>query len=609
MRFTLRGGINVKGRITSYARSRTLYMTQSSEATPKIPIEDQMTGDSKETAPDGASEMEAKQLSTTPARPITEDEEDMEYPKGLKLGLIILSLCLAVFLVALDQTIIAPALGAITAEYGSVRDIGWYGASYLLTSTALQPLYGTIYRLFDIKLTFVGAVALFELGSLVSAVAPSSVAFIVGRAIAGLGTAGLFSGAVVILSYTLPLRKRPVMFGLFGGMWGIASVAGPLLGGVFTDRITWRWCFYINLPIGCAAALVVFFYLGISRANNPNNESFISRIVQLDLLGAGILIPAIIMLLLALQWGGTEYPWNNSRIIGLFVGAAVMALLFVAVEHRQQDKGLLPPRFFKHRDVLSAMIFSFVFGACFFPMIYYLSLYFQAVQGDSAVQAGIKLLPMLLSTVVSSMISGGLVTGFGYYNPIIFVETAMLTAGAGLISTFWLDTPFSKWFGYQVLYGLGTGVCFQTGITVVQNVLPQELIPQGSACVQFFQSLGGALFIAVAQTVFQNGLIEGVTRDAPQLDPLIFINSGASQIRQILQEMHQEAAIDTVLGAYTTGLRNTYYISVATGAAAFFAAFGLRWKKIEKGGAGKKDVEMGDKTSSNNSDGAKDTSV
>jgi hypothetical protein len=169
----------------------------------------------------------------------------------------------------------------------------------------------------------------------------------------------------------------------------------------------------------------------------------------------------------------------------------------------------------------------------------------------------------------------------------------MLAVGAGLITTFWLDTPLAKWFGYQVLFGLGTGVCFQTGIIVVQNVLPQELVPQGTACVQFFQTLGGALFIAVAQTVFQNGLIEGVTRDAPQINPLIFINSGASQIRQILTVMGQQNAINAVLGAYTTGLKNTYYISVATAAMAFITASGLEWKKIDKSKsvAAKRDID------------------
>jgi MFS family permease len=217
-----------------------------------------------------------------------------------------------------------------------------------------------------------GAIVLFELGSLVSAVAPSSTAFIIGRAIAGLGNAGLFSGSAVILSYSLPLRKRPIVFGAFGGIWGVASVAGPLLGGAFTDHITWRWCFYINLPIGGAAVLVIFLFLRIPRVNNPDRQSFVKRLLQLDLIGAGVLIPAIIMLLLALQWGGVEYPWNNSRIIGLLVGAGVTALIFVGVERWQQDKGILPPRFFKDRNVVCAMLFGFFFGASFFPLVYYL---------------------------------------------------------------------------------------------------------------------------------------------------------------------------------------------------------------------------------------------
>ncbi|OTA90555.1 hypothetical protein M434DRAFT_33541 [Hypoxylon sp. CO27-5] len=519
----------------------------------------------------------------TPSRDGTpQGEDNNEYPSGLKLYLVILSLCLAVFLVALDQTIIAPALGAITGEYGSVKDIGWYGSSYLLTSTALQPLYGKIYRIFDIKYAFLSAVAIFEAGSLVSAAAPSSTVFIIGRAIAGMGSAGLFSGSIVILSYTLPLRRRPLMFGMFGCMWGIASVAGPLLGGAFTDHLTWRWCFYINLPVGGVATIVIFFFLNIARVNNPDNRSLLSRVLQLDLIGAAVLIPAIIMLLLALQWGGAQYPWNDRRIIGLFSGAGVMILIFVGIEQYQQDKGLLPPRFFKDRNLLCAMLFALFFGASFFPLIYYLSLYFQATQGDSAVTAGIKLLPLLISVVISSIISGALITATGYYNPVILTEIAIVAVGAGLLTTLDLHTPFRLWFGYQVLCGLGVGVGFQAGVVVVQNVVSKDLVPQATSCVQFSLNLGGALFIAVAQTVFQNGLIKGLQQHAPRLDPALFIHSGASQIRQVMAAVHQEGALDAVLMAYMEGLRQTYYISVGAAAVAFLAALGLQWRKIEK---------------------------
>ncbi|KAL2119613.1 hypothetical protein VTJ04DRAFT_6574 [Mycothermus thermophilus] len=509
------------------------------------------------------------------------DDADVVYPKGLKLVLIIVSLCISVFLVALDQTIIAPALGAITSEYQSVGDIGWYGAAYLLTTTALQPVYGSLYRMFSVKYTFLTAIFLFEVGSLICAVAPNSEVFIFGRALAGVGTAGLFSGGIVVISYTLPLRQRPAVFGLVGAMWGIASVAGPLLGGAFTDHITWRWCFYINLPLGGAAMLAIFLVLHIKQKRNEN-LTVMQRILRLDLPGTAMLIPAVVCLLLALQWGGTEHPWNSSVIIGLFVGFGLMIIVFIGIQIWKGDQGTLPPRLFKNKDVVCAMLFCFFFGAGFFPLVYYISLYFQAIQGDTAVQAGIKLLPMLIAVVITSVLSGGLITLVGYYNPFILPSMALFAVGSGLITTFQLDSPLRVWFGYQVVAGLGIGVGFQTGVLVVQNSVSHEWIPQATACVQFFQALGGAIFIAVAQAVFQNGLTDGLAETAPGLPAAIFIHSGANEIPQVLERLGASQLLTPVLTAYLDGLRNSFFITVACACAAFAAACGLSWKKIQK---------------------------
>ncbi|KPM35540.1 hypothetical protein AK830_g11049 [Neonectria ditissima] len=509
-----------------------------------------------------------------------------EYPGGLKLVLILFSLCLAIFLVALDQTIIAPALGAITAEYGSTKDIigqGWYGSSYLLTTTALQPMYGTIYKYFNVKFAYLIAVFIFEIGSLVSAVAPSSVAFIVGRAVAGIGTAGLFSGSIVILSLIMPLEKRPLAFGLIGGMWGIASVAGPLLGGVFTEHATWRWCFYVNLPIGGLAMVIVFFFVKVNRNSADTKDmTFMSRVRKLDLYGAAIFIPAIVCLLLALQWGGSDYAWSNSRIIGLFVGFGAMIAVFVAIQFWQGDQGTLPPRLFKDRNVLPAMMFAMFFGAAFFPLIYYLSLYFQAIQGVSAVQAGIKILPLLLSTVLISIVAGGLITAIGYYSVVIIPCMVLNTIGCGMITTLDVDSPLREWFGYQVIAGLGIGAGFQVGVLVVQTVLPQEWVPVGTACVQFFQAFGGAIFIAVSQTVFQNGMIDHIETSDIGIDPRVFINAGASQVGEVLKKMGREDAFDTVIAAYMSGLRDTFYVSLACSACALISCCFLQWKSVKK---------------------------
>lgn len=334
-------------------------------------VAEQSTDRSSITAAEPASavaETKVDELTTTPDT----GEDDRVYPTGPKLILIIFALCMGDFLVALDQTIIAPALGTITAEFRSVGDIGWYGAAYLLSTTCLQPTYGTVYRVFDIKTTYLFAVVMFEVGSLVCATAPSSNVFIVGRAVAGMGTAGMFAGSAVIVSYTLPLRKRSVAFGLIGGIYGIASVAGPLLGGAFSDHVTWRWCFYINLPIGGVAIVAIVFFLHVNRVNNPEKLGLRTRLGELDFIGTAALIPAVIMLLLALQWGGTDYAWNSAQIIGLFCGFGVLTIIFVGIQLWKGDKGTLPPRLFKNRDVLCAMGFAFFFGAGYFSLVYYL---------------------------------------------------------------------------------------------------------------------------------------------------------------------------------------------------------------------------------------------
>lgn len=337
--------------------------------------------------------------------------------------------------------------------------------------------------------------------------------------------------------------------------------------------------------------VAIFFFLHI-RGQIKTGNTFREKILQLDLLGTGTLIPAVICLLLALQWGGAEYPWNDSRIIGLFVGFGLLSILFIAIQLWKGDEATLPPKYFKNRNIVSAMLFSAFFGAAFFPIIYYLSIYFQAIQGDTAVQAGIKLLPLLLATVLTSILSGGLITAIGYYNPIVLPSMILFTVGSALITTFTLNTPLRIWLGYQIIAGLGVGVGFQLGIVVVQTILPQEDIPVATACVQFFQSFGGAIFLAVAQTLFQNGLIDGVRQNAPGLDPEIFINSGASQVRQVLAALGQEQFTEAVLTAYLTGLRHAFYITVACAACAFLSACGLSWVNMKKKDQSKKKTNV-----------------
>lgn len=344
-----------------------------------------------------------------------------------------------------------------------------------------------------------------------------------------------------------------------------------------------------SLPVGAISAAVVVIVLHIRRDPKDSKKRYIDRIKELDLIGACLLIPGIICLLLALQWGGNTYPWKNSRIVGLFVGAGLLLILFVYSQIRLGDKATLPPRILKQRTVAAAAGFVFFFGAAVFVLMYYLPLYLQAVKGSSPTRSGIQILPLMLSSVLTSILAGVYVTIVGHYTPLIIGATALMTVGAGLVTTFDIDTVFRKWFGYQIIVGLGSGVGFNVPLVAVQTVLSMEDIPIGSVTVMFFQTLGAALFIAVGQAVFQNGLIDGLKKYASELDPEVMVNTGATAIRGVLEKTGQEDQLTNALKAYVNGLQDNYRVVVACSVVAVLMACLFEWKSVKK--EGKENVE------------------
>ncbi|KAI8945529.1 MFS general substrate transporter [Xylaria longipes] len=508
----------------------------------------------------------------------TETREDgTEYPTGAKLLLISVALCLSVFLIALDNSIIATAIPAITGAFHSIEDIGWYGSAYLLTTAALQLLFGKFYTFLSLKYVYLTAIFIFEIGSLICGVAQNSVTLIIGRAVAGLGSAGLFSGALLILAHSVPLAKRPLYTGLIGGVYGVASVAGPLLGGVFTDKVSWRWCFYINLPIGAVTLVVIaFFFPDPVKRKQHAKETFMQRLIRFDPIGTLIFIPAIVSLLLALQWGGTTYPWSNGRIIGLFVVFGVLLLAFLFVQWRQQENATVPPRIFSNRTVWSGSFFAFSIGSAFFLFIYYIPIWFQSVQGVSAVNSGIRNLPLLLSVVVASIIAGGLITAFGYYTPFMIIGTVLAAIGGGLMTTWTPHTSTAQWIGYQILFGIGVGASLQQPLIAVQTVLDIKDVPVGTSVITFMQTLGGALFVSVGNNIFNNKLLEELKHNLPSVNPNDVLSVGTTNLRKLPADI-----VPGVLLSYNNALTTAFIVATALAAVAIFGAAFMEWKSVK----------------------------
>ncbi|KAK8047385.1 hypothetical protein PG996_015449 [Apiospora saccharicola] len=515
--------------------------------------------------------------------------DSIEYPSMWKAMLIVSGLFMGVFLVALDQTIIGTAIPKITDEFKTIQDVGWYGSAYFLTSTALQPSYGRIYVSFDSKWAFLLAIFLFEVGSLVCAVAPTSPVLIAGRAIAGLGVAGIFSGCTVITSFVVPLEKRPLAFSLFGAVWGAAFVAGPLLGGAFTDHVTWRWCFYINLPIGAVSAAVVMLVLNPPpRPKEQQGKTILVRLRELDLIGAVLLVAAITCLLLVLQWGGKQYTWNDGRIIGLLVGFALLLVIFIGWQVWLGEKATLPPRIMRQRTVAAASVFVVMFGGSAVLFMFYLPIFFQSIRGSSAIMSGIQMLPMLLGLVVASGIVGALVSYFGFYTPFLIGSTALFAVGAGLITTYNAEMPDATWIGFQILAGMGLGAGFQIPQAAVQTVLAQGDIPVGSSALIFFQNLGGSIFVSVGQAVFQNGLSSGLRELAPSVDPALVFATGATGLKQALEKVGQAGEWPAVLLAYTQGLQAAFKVGMGLGVGGVLASLFFEWRSVKEKKGGEK---------------------
>ncbi|KAJ5964051.1 MFS general substrate transporter [Penicillium vulpinum] len=499
-----------------------------------------------------------------------------ENQSTLRVVCLIVSAFVAMFLVALDRAIISTAIPKITDEFNSLDDVGWYGSAYLLTCCAFQLLFGKLYKLFSVRIVFLASILVFEVASAICGAASNSVAFIIGRAISGVGAAGILAGTIMCIIHSVPLQKRPQIQGLFGALFGIASIVGPLIGGAFASNATWRWCFYVNLPIGGVAMVFIAFCLNVSKQDTAS-VSWADKILQLDFFGTTLLVSSVVCLVLALQWGGQMYAWSSGRVVACLVLIGVLLLSFVAVQIFLPKTATLPVHIFSQRSIISGFWQTFCVGSGNYIFVYFLPIWFQSIKGNTAVESGIRLLPMMLSMVVGS-IGGGITNSkIGYYTPLAIIGSCIMSVGAGLLTTFQMDTSEGKWIGYQIVYGVGLGLCFQVPNLAAQTILPKPDVPFGLALMLFGQLIGAAIFVSAGENILANQLVKRLS-GLPGFKPKLITSGGATELLNTMPaDLH-----DTILYSYNEALRNVFQVGLSISCLTLLGAATLEWKSINK---------------------------
>ncbi|MFC0005028.1 MDR family MFS transporter [Micromonospora siamensis] len=413
-----------------------------------------------------------------------------------QIRLLMFGLMTGMLLAALDQTIVGTALPTIVGELGGINHYSWVVTAYLLASTASTPLYGKMADLYGRRPVFLFSIGTFLLGSLLAGLSQDMTQLILTRGVQGIGAGGLMTLAFTIISDVVSPRERGRYQGLFGAVFGLSSVAGPLVGGYFAET-NWRWIFYINVPLAILAIVVCYHVMRLIP--------FQRREHAIDWVGAGLLVAGVSCLLLALSWGGNEYAWGSGVIIGLFVAGAVLGALFVAQEARVAEP-ILPLRLFRSATFALANSAGFVLGLVMFGSIIFIPLYLQIVKGASPTRSGLLMLPMMAGIIVTSILTGRAMSRIGRYKWFPVVGSAVLVAGMLLFRQLQVDTSLWAAFGYMVVIGVGLGLCMQSLILAVQNAVDVRDLGAGTSSATFFRSLGGSFGVAILGAVLSSQL-------------------------------------------------------------------------------------------------------
>jgi EmrB/QacA subfamily drug resistance transporter len=490
------------------------------------------------------------------------------------------SLMLGMLLAALDQMILGTALPTIVGEFNSLDHLSWVISAYLLTSTVSVPIYGKVSDIYGRKPLFQAAILLFVLGSALAGAAQDMTQLIVFRGLQGLGAGGIMAMAQAIVADVVTPRQRGRYQGYMSIVWLGSSVGGPLLGGLFTDHLGWRWIFFVNLPLGLAALLVTTRVLKL-RHNRHGHQ-------RIDFLGAALIIAAASTILLALTWGGGQYAWSSATIVGMFAAGAALTVAFVFNELRVSEP-LLPLRLFQQRIFSVANSLGVISGMTMYGAFIFLPIYMQVVRGVTPTESGVRTMALIIGLIVTSIASGRLISATGRYRVYPILGTAVVAGSLVLLSR--LDEN-SSWLEVELMIlgtGVGMGLLMQTLVLAVQNSTAQRDMGIATASVQFFRSMGGAIGVAVFGAIFSNRVAAYVTRFVPE-GSLGSLDGGVRPSPEQLQALPPDVHAGFT-EAFSHALSDTFLWAVPLALLSFAVSFLLQEIPLRDYAASAREVE------------------
>ncbi|EPQ52775.1 MFS general substrate transporter [Gloeophyllum trabeum ATCC 11539] len=540
--------------------------------------------------PGSPIEADIKEHSLPVTSPESADGDGLGHSmKPWEIHLAFASLATGGFLAALDQTITSTSMPTIASEFHSLNEQSWIATSYLITSTVFQPFFGRASDLWGCKATLITAILLFEFGSLMTATAQNYVWLCCARAVAGIGGAGLLVVIMIMISQMVPIRERGRYMGVMYARLALANVLGPVLGGIFTHDVSWRWCFYINLPIGGLAIVII-----LSLFNKmPDQKKKKVTLADIDFGGIVILSVSVVLLLLALAWGGVIYPWSSRQVIALLVVGGALIPVFVVYEMRVPSTPIIPLTMFRHRNVVMATTNYFFTNMVVYGLAAYIPTYFQLVKGDTQLVSGLELLPYILPLSISSVVVGILIQKTGWVRPWLWAGGIVNLLGSGLCILINQRTPRGPEFAFLIIAGVGMGFVFQTNTVAAQSQAESGELASITTMTMWSKSLGGIVGISVQGSIIQNVLnshILGNPVSAPYIqasESVTLLRQAPVQVQAIVRMAYGEAFSSMMIA--TTALVAMGFLS------SLFAGPVPLGKKSKRGDNGTRsdDIELG----------------